>query len=176
MVIFDTSVLVLALDPDAKPPIDRGTGKPLTKAKERVNFLIATLSKAETTILIPTPVLGEYLVKAGRNKQDFIDKFFASKNFDVASFDTKAAIEIAFLIDPDLLKKELDDKTTKAKLKFDRQIVAIGKAQRVARIYTGDEGLKDCAVKNGIAVTLTWELPEPPLPPNYGLFNGQDAK
>jgi len=40
VVAFDTSVLLLAIHPDAAPPADPETGKPLEHAKQRVDYLI----------------------------------------------------------------------------------------------------------------------------------------
>jgi hypothetical protein len=130
MVVFDTSTLLLALDPNTRPPIDPGTNKPVDQCKARVELLLANLQKAKTPILIPTPVLAEFLVKAGPEKHQMIDRFTNSRNFEIGPFDVKAAVELAELLgDPDLLKKPRDEKTTKAKLKFDRQIVAIAKTR-----------------------------------------------
>jgi hypothetical protein len=171
VVVFDTSTIVLALDPKALPPINPATNRPVEKCKERVEHLLATLHKAKTPILIPTPVLGEFLVKAGPNKQDYLAKFLGSRNFEVGVFDVKAAIEIAELLgDPDLHgKKKLDDKTTKAKIKFDRQIVAIAKVCGASLLYTDDGTLATVARNNRIAAVMTWEIPLPPLPPNLEL-------
>ena len=91
-----------------------------------------------------------------------------------------AAIELSMLIDPDLQSnKKLDATTTRAKIKFDRQVVAIAKARGADRIYTVDHGLADRARKNGITAVMTWELPIPQTaaqfdlnlaPPEYGAF------
>ena len=170
MVVFDTSTIVLSINPKAWPPTDPSTGKPVEKCKQRVDHLLETLGKARTPILIPTPVLAEFLVKAGPNKQQFLDIFFLSRNFEVGSFDVRAAIELADLIDPDLQSlKKLDPTVTKAKVKFDRQIVAIAKSRRADRIYTDDVPLATVARNNGIATVMTWEIPLPPEPPNYEL-------
>src|SRR5262249_10333410 len=127
MVAFDTSTIVLTLDPDrARKPLDPATLMPLTNANARVDFLISRLEDAGETILIPTPVLSEFLVRAGPNRNDYINKFVSSKNFTIAPFDQRAAIELALLNDPDLISgKVLSDTVTWAKLKFDRQVVAI---------------------------------------------------
>ena len=46
MVVFDTSTIVLALDPSAKPPIDEN-GHVLTNCKERVEHLLDTLNTSK---------------------------------------------------------------------------------------------------------------------------------
>lgn len=65
MVVFDASVLLLLLDPDASPPNDPATGQPIEHAKARIEHLIATLERQRTKVIIPTPVLSEVLVRAG---------------------------------------------------------------------------------------------------------------
>jgi hypothetical protein len=101
-----------------------------------------------------------------RNKQEVIDKFFSSRNFEVAAFDIKAALELSILRDPDLQgKKDLDDNTTRAKIKFDRQIVAIAKVRGADCLYTDDGNLAKVSRNNRIAAVRIWDIPLPPLPP-----------
>jgi predicted nucleic acid-binding protein len=177
VVVFDTSTLILAIDPKAKPPIDPATDKPVEKCKERVENLLATLHKEKTAILIPTPVLAEYLVKAGPEKHEMLDKFTNSRNFETGPFDIKAAVEIAELLgDPDLFKKNLDDKITKAKIKFDRQIVAIAKTRGASPIYTDDTTLANVARNNGIAAVMTWEIEKPPEDPQVDMFTNNETE
>lgn len=176
MVVFDTSTILFALDPKTRPPLDPATNLLLTRCPERIELLISELSKTQTGILIPTPVLSEFMVKAGPNKHLYLGRFKASKNFTVAPFDELAAIELALLDDPDLKSARLlDPQLTKAKIKFDRQVVAIAKVQGAKRIITDDGNLAKVAQRNGIIPTMTWELPLPPEKPQdkqYGLnFN-----
>jgi len=179
MVVFDTTTILLSIDPRAKPPQDPATGLPLAKCKERVEHLLKTLQASKTQILIPTPVLAEYLVGAGPNKGEYVEKIVASKNFAVEPFNIKAAIELSMLADPDLAAaKKLDEKTTWAKLKYDRQIIAIAKACGASRVYTDDKNLAACARNNGVAATMTWEIPLPPDAPqmDLGLESHQDGQ
>ncbi|MES2075659.1 MAG: hypothetical protein V4462_08585 [Pseudomonadota bacterium] len=92
MVVFDTSVLTLAFDTDARAPIDPATGQPLTRCKERIDYLLQTMSAANRRVLIPTPVLAEYLVRGGMDKDKRLQEFLNSKSFSVAPFDVKAAV------------------------------------------------------------------------------------
>src|ERR1035437_2015831 len=116
MVVFDTTTIILALDPDAEPPKDL-QGKVVSRCKERIENLLLTLNKAKTPILIPTPVLAEYMVGAGPNKSEFLERIFASSNSEFGSFDVRAAVELSELPDPDLQgRKKLDPTVTKAKI------------------------------------------------------------
>ena len=48
-----------------------------------------------------------------------------------------------------------------AKLRFDRQIVAIARTNKATRIYSDDEDVMKFATRLGIEVVRTWELPLP---------------
>jgi len=48
------------------------------------------------------------------------------------------------------------------KIRFDRQIVAIARTNKASRIYSDDVDLTKFAIKLGIEVVPTWELPLPP--------------
>ena len=65
MPAFDSSVLLLALDPDVNLPSDTKTNKPVEFAIERVENLIRMCRLRHERIVIPTPALTEVLVHAG---------------------------------------------------------------------------------------------------------------
>ncbi|MDR5757917.1 hypothetical protein [Caballeronia sp. LZ035] len=166
MVVFDTSFLALAFDGDYKVPLDPTTREPLTQCAERINHLIRTLSVSKQRILIPTPVLAEYLVEGGHDKDKRLQVFAGSRAFSVVPFDQRAAIECAMIEDGDSKRKrKLTPNETKAKVKFDRQVIAIAKANRVEALYTGDTTLAKHAAENGLNAILTWEVPMPALSP-----------
>jgi rRNA-processing protein FCF1 len=163
MVVFDTSFLALAFDSGYDAPLDPATGEPLTHCVKRINHLINNLSASKQRILVPTPVLAEYLVEGGPDKDKRLQIFVTSRVFSVAAFDQRAAIECAMIEDSDSKKKKkLTPTETKAKVKFDRQVIAVAKAHRAHSIYTGDRTLAQRASENGINAILTWELPLPP--------------
>jgi len=92
-------------------------------------------------------------------------------------------VELAFLLDADgrQPKAKLAPHETWAKVKFDRQIVAIAKANGIQVIYTDDMALSAVAQANGMTPHHTCELPLPPqkLQQELGLNvpedNGDDA-
>lgn len=175
MVVFDTSTLILLIDPNARPPTSPTTGQPLSKCKERIEYLVNHLNHAKTRILIPTPVLSEFLVKAGPNKNDFLQTFLESSRFSVGAFEERAAIELAFLEDADLSSgRSLSRNESKAKVKFDRQIVAIAKVRGASTIYTDDGTLAAVSKRNGINPVMTWDLPLPPVDPQMPLEMDQE--
>ena len=53
--------------------------------------------------------------------------------------------------------------TTRAKLKFDRQIIAIARVEGQATVYSDDEDIKKLGAPLGLAVIAVHELPQPPV-------------
>jgi hypothetical protein len=50
-----------------------------------------------------------------------------------------------------------------AKVKFDRQIVAIAKVNHAHAIFSDDENIRKFAIANGVNPIAIWELPLPPV-------------
>jgi predicted nucleic acid-binding protein len=165
MLVIDATTLLLLFDPTASPPRDPSTKRPLDKCKERIQFLLTTLNDSGTRVIVPTPVLSELLVRAGDAKPQLLSEITNSPSFVVAPFDLKSAVELSFLLEAQkaIGKKKMSDRETWAKLKFDRQIIAIAKSHSAKTIYSDDIGLGSVAKLNGIRTIHTWELPLPPV-------------
>lgn len=166
-VAFDTSTLLLVLEPAASPPIDPATSLPLVHAAERVDYLVKRLSLARDTVLIPTPVLAEVLSKAGPAGPRYV-QLLQKAPFKIAPFDTRAAIECA-----EGLAHHFSHKASakgpgkgtpgaRAKVKFDQQVVAIAKANGAATLYSDDQDVYRDARRVGITVIRSYELPRDP--------------
>lgn len=155
-VVFDTSILLLAIHPDAKPPTDPATSQPLEHAKQRVDYLIRTLSKAKSKVVIPSPALSELLVHAGPAVNDYVAKLQQSP-FLVAPFDTRAAIECAQAVRKYGIKGK-GQANPRAKVKFDRQIVAIAQVASAEVIYSDDADIFKYGQQAGIKVVRSYEL------------------
>lgn len=97
MAVFDANFLVYLLDPGANPPHDPETSKPVTHFKQRIEHLIAGLEQSNDQIIIPTPALSEYLVRAGEAGVERLQIMQRSKRFRFSDFGTRAAIELAAL-------------------------------------------------------------------------------
>ncbi|WP_426207694.1 type II toxin-antitoxin system VapC family toxin [Massilia sp. TWP1-3-3] len=177
MVVFDNSILVLAFDENANPPTDPATDELLTECAARVDYLIKSLSKAKTRVLIPTPVMAEYLVRAGVDRDKRLAELTSSRVFVIAPFDIRAAVECAGIEDADYARlRVVPESEVKAKVKFDRQIIATAIARGATVIYTGDIGLASRAKRNNIEVVMTWELPLPPVDPQLKFEYGDDSE
>lgn len=174
MVVFDSSVLLLVLDPNAKAPTDPATGQPLDKAAERIEYLIENLSADKEKIVIPTPVLSEVLVHAGDALQPYLDILNGQAAFRIAPFDQKAAIEAALAMS-DAIKRgghrvdAANPDATRTKIKFDRQIVAIAKAEGARAVYSDDADVHSYAQHAGLDVYRTADLDLPPEDPQHAM-------
>jgi len=170
MVVFDTSVLLLALDPSTDPPLDPKTNAPLERAGERIEHLIDTLSNEKQTIIIPTPVLSEIMVYAGAAGPKWLQYFNSTAVFRIAPFDQRAAIEAALSIRDSLDRGGIridasDSAISRGKVKFDRQIVAIAKTEGAEAIYSDDDHIFTIGKAAGLRVYRTAELDPPPEDP-----------
>jgi rRNA-processing protein FCF1 len=177
MVVFDTSFLTLAFDKRANPPVDPATGTLLTECQERIDYLIKTLSRAKTRVLIPTPVVAEYLVRGGLDRDKRLAELTGSRVFVIAAFDTRAAVECASIEDQDAVRRVVvSESESKVKVKFDRQIIATAISRGATTIYTGDIKLGERAKRNGLEVIMTWEIPLPPVDPQLRFEYGNDGE
>lgn len=163
-VLFDNNVLCLLLHPEADVPNDPATGKPIERAAERVRFLADTLHDEGTIIIIPTPVLAEFLTFAA---PEYLTELTQSMWFELADFDQPAAIEAAIALRRDLQaggagKKLGMTDVSWQEVKVDRHIVAIGKARAVTAVYSTDKGLLTVARSCGIPAKHVADLPVPP--------------
>jgi len=165
MVVIDATILLLFFQPDAGVPVD-DSGRPIDHPKDRIQPLISDLEKTATKIIIPSPVLSEILVRAGADEsQQIVEEINKIATFRIEPFDTRAAIELATMTRSELrgvTKKKRDTSLTYAKLKFDRQIVAIAKVTQATAVYSDDRDLRAVARKAGISVFGLGDLHLPP--------------
>ena len=167
MVVFDSAVLLLVLDAGAKAPLDTATGLPVERAAERIEYLIQKLSADREKIIIPTPVLSEVLVHAGRASEQYLELLNRQSVFRIAPFDQKAAIEAAIAMKDAIARgghrvDAANPDATKTKIKFARQIVAVAKAEGVHTIYSDDDDVCKYARQSDLKAYRTAELELPP--------------
>lgn len=152
MAAFDATFLVLLLDPNTPPPIDPATDQPVVHAKERIEHLITTLEQSAAKVVVPTPALSEFLVKAEAASSTYLDIMRRRSVFQIAPFDTRCAIELAAMNAHALASGDKFSGSTEPwqKVKFDRQIVAIAKVSGEDTIYSDDPGVRKFAQANGL--------------------------
>lgn len=172
-VAFDTSCLLLLLDPNTSAPIDPETGVQVTRIRERVDHLVTTISQRKRKAIIPTPVLAEVLAKAGESGLLYQKIINDSGAMEVVNFDQRAAIELASLEREVWGPLKGSTENPRQKVKVDRLILANCKVHLVETIYCDDRKMKALAEQIGIKVVHSWELSMPPAPPQRELpFNG----
>jgi hypothetical protein len=137
MVVFDADFLILLLQPDQQLT-NPTTKEPLTRVPDRFNELLKSLQKRREKIIVPTPALSEVLVLVSDRANDYLMEIINTYGFEIASFDTRAAIEAAIAAAAAKQRgdKKGGSKETWAKIKFDRQIVAIAKVKGATAIYS----------------------------------------
>lgn len=164
MVVIDATTLMILLRPGI--PVPGGpNGVPIDRAKERIEYLVQQLEKAGTKIVIPTPALSEALVRAGvTGSQEILEKLQKFAVFRVEPFDQRAAMEVAAMSRDALARgnKRGQSNATWAKVKFDRQIVAIAKVHGATAIYSDDGDIRALGQKAKISVVSLADLPLPP--------------
>jgi len=159
MVVFDANFLIYFLDPKIKD----GVG-----SNPRIDHLVATIQKTSDRIIVPTPALSELLVKAGDAGPKYLEIVARSKYFRVAEFGERAAVEAAALTREAIAngnKRGASLDSDWAKVKFDRQIVAIGRVVGAKTVYTNDGQLAAHAKAAGLEAIASDDLPDPPVRP-----------
>lgn len=167
-VAFDANMLILLFDGQAAAPLDPATGKPVTFCQERLTYLVETQSRPKgARIIIPTPALGEFLVKVDPARAgDYLNRLQRIRGCTVAPFSIRAAVEFAemqrVLIAEHPRRKRRQETETRAKAKFDQQIVAIARTEGVGTIFSDDGGVRRFAARFNMQAVGVAELTLPP--------------
>jgi hypothetical protein len=154
IVVFDSSFLIPLLDPQVK-----GIGK----VDAKLQYLIATMDKQKDVVIVPTPALSETLIGAGDAAPQYLEILNKTSRFRIASFGPRAAVEAAARHREALQggdKKEGSESW--AKVKFDRQIIAIAKVEGAERIYSNDSDIYRYGKADGLEVIRLEDLPASP--------------
>ena len=164
MVVFDATILLALLHPDAAVPRHPETDEPVHRSRERIEHLIDQLEKSKEKIIIPTPALSEILVRAENASPEYLRRINSASVFRQAPFDELCAVEVA-----EIAKEALNsgDKRsghggTWAKIKYDRQIVAIARVNNATVLYSDDREIFRLGTKIGLTVIRICDLSLPP--------------
>jgi hypothetical protein len=164
MVLFDATTLLVLIAPQAAVPSD-SSGKTIDYPKERVDGLLEVLKKRNEKIIIPTPALSEVFVRTDlKTSIQHLERMKKSRYLRIEPFCERAAIEVAQMTRKAIGngdKRSGRDSETWAKIKYDRQIVAIAAVHRAATIYSDDKKLTAFAKDRGFNVVGLGSLPIP---------------
>ena len=176
LVAFDADVLSLLLDPNSDAPSDPETGQPVSRAADRLEYLIATLQQDKARIILPAPALAEFLVIVDESGPDYLSAIDQRYIFSIEPFDARAAVEAAAMTRRAIAKGDKKSGALGAwqAVKADRQIVAIAKTRGVSRIYSNDGDMMNIAAGDSeIEVIPVWQLPMPPAEQQHLFQAGQ---
>ena len=153
---------------------------PVDGFRERIDYLIERLEKDRTKIIVPTPALSEILVRAGSAGAEYLDRINRSAAFRIAPFDARAAVEVAAITREalDAGNKRDDLEGTWAKIKYDRQIVAIAKVEGASVLYTDDRNIRKLGSRLGLTTIPIRDLPlrpKEPIDPQRGFFEEAES-
>ena len=125
--------------------------------KIRINGLLADAKANKKRLLIPSPALSEFSAKALQHELDF---FTGQSVFQIAPFDTKAALECGEMLRSWAAGMD-GGKKDRHKAKFDMQILAIAKSRGASLLITGDANLRNKAIREKITAQQISDLPIP---------------
>ena len=148
-VVFDANIL-----------IDLFSEKLKGDRRAKLDFLIHSLNKSRTKVIIPTPSLTELLIRADKARTSYLQKISSTSVFSVAPFDSRAALECSILLETAWSKSEQRN-ISRSKFKFDWQIVSIAASRGATAIYSDDGDIERAARHVPIPVYKTSDLPLP---------------
>jgi hypothetical protein len=160
--LFDAGFLHILFDDRARVPLSDGA--PIDRAQDRIDYLVQTMSRRKDKIILPTPGLAEFMLLAADRWTDYLTIIRRMAVFEIAGFDDPEAVELVeHWIRKGGKRLKANKPETWAKLKYDRQIVAIAVTRRVERIYSTDKkDMSKFAKRLGKEFFGLADLPLPP--------------
>ncbi len=92
--LFDANFLLILFDPKARVPKDKQTGQPIDRAQERVEYLVQTLTKERTKIILAAPALAEFMLLAADSWPEYLAIIKRKSAFEIAGFDESEAVAL----------------------------------------------------------------------------------
>lgn len=130
----------------------------------RLISLVEQIEAQRCMLIVPMPALAEYLVGADIAGVESVNALERKAYVMMANFDRAAAFECATLDSAALGRGDKKDGSEAAwqKVKVDRQLIAIGKANGAQLIISADKGVKNAALRAGLPCLSIAELPLSP--------------
>ena len=153
IIVIDANVLIAAISTGADAEVSR-----------RIQYLFERVDKAKAQVIIPMPAVAEFMVKADQAGLAALEELEKQRFILLAPFDRRSAFECALLDASAINRGDKKDGSKSAwqKVKFDRQIVAIAKANGAKLIVSDDDGVQANGRRSGIDVSTTSELEQRP--------------
>lgn len=167
IVALDATMLILLFNERASAPLNQQTGAPVEKTQERITYFLNRVAKSKgSRVIVPTPALGEFLVRVdAQAATEYLAKISRIRGCFIRPFAERAAIEFAEMQRSILAERrrlKSNETETRAKAKFDQQIVAIAKVEGATAIYSDDDGLGRYAKRFGLEIVRLIDIPVPP--------------
>lgn len=152
-IVLDNNVLVAWCDQAQDPNRIR-----------RLDYLLLLAKTNHQRIILPTPVIAEFLAIATEARRDFLDALKRSPAVSTEPFDERSAVEASLIYAAALASRDprYGTEEPKQKIKVDTQIVAIAKVHDAGLIVTGDAVIHKIARTTFISASTIEDLPLPP--------------
>lgn len=166
-IIVDTNILICLMKKNS--PTDNLLGADGFAAVDNVELrskaLLDHIENSGGTLVLPAPVLAEYLIgiDGEKNKQAHTQLILSMSCFEILPFDELAAIECSSLPSPNefkqFIKSEINSNATANKVRYDRQIISIAKANNIDEIWSGDKEVSSKSTEFGIEIKSLLDMP-----------------
>ncbi|WP_312953901.1 type II toxin-antitoxin system VapC family toxin [Atlantibacter hermannii] len=175
-IIVDTNILICLMKKNSASTnllADDGFSK-IDNLELRSRALLDHIERQGGTIAIPAPVLAEYLlgIEGERNKHAHVETISSMNCFEIIPFEELAAVECSLLPSIHEFKqfaKEKNSNQTANKIRFDRQIISIAKANGITEIWSSDGEVIKKGREIGIDVKSISEIQPIPLSDQFPL-------
>jgi predicted nucleic acid-binding protein len=150
MVVLDCNALITLCGPECDD-------------KHRLEHLLAELDKRKGRVVLPTPAIAEFLVKADSASLGIQKALMRRSGIVVGNLDMKAAVELSLIDGSSIGRGDKKDSVGEPwqKIKIDRQLVAIAKVAGAELIVSGDQGVATVAMRVNIECVRVEDLPFP---------------
>lgn len=131
--------------------------------RARIQHFIERVEKAKAKVVLPMVAVAEFLVGADLAGVEFLNTLDRKTHIQMADFNRAAAFELAQIDRAAIGSGDKKDESEEPwqKIKTDRQIVAIGKAQGAQLVISNDKNVRNNALRVNIQAMKIQELTLP---------------
>ncbi|WP_272658722.1 MULTISPECIES: type II toxin-antitoxin system VapC family toxin [unclassified Providencia] len=175
-IIVDTNILISLMKKSSNNANKLGADgfSSVDDLELRSKALLDHIERSGGTIVIPTPVLAEYLlgIDGEANKHAHVNLISSMNCFEILPFEELASVECSMLPSKQEFKqfiKQINSNETANKVRFDRQIIAIAKANGITEIWSSDGEVIKKGREVGIDVKSISDIQPIPLSDQFKL-------